>query len=107
MSAARCYKSLFPFLLSPSAVRHVTYNIDVQYIDVQYSGSPQRETWSKSTTKVVTNHPFSSSVVVSSCLLGVVVVEGAQPRPSMNRKFHPGFQEVRSLSDWMLHGMMA
>ena len=48
MSAARCYKSLFPFLLSPSAVRHVTYNIDVQYIDVQYSGSPQRETWSKS-----------------------------------------------------------
>ena len=36
------------FLLSPSAVRHVTYNIDVQYIDVQYSGSPQRETWSKS-----------------------------------------------------------
>ena len=53
MSAARCYKSLFPtdFLLSPSAVRHVTYNIDVQYIDVQYSGFPQRETWSKSNVR--------------------------------------------------------
>ena len=37
-------------MFSPSAVRHVTYNIDVQYIDVQYSGSPQRETWSKSSS---------------------------------------------------------
>ncbi len=59
-------------------------------------------------TTVVTNHrPFSSSVVVFSCLLGVAVVEGAQPRPLMNWKFHPEFREVRSLSDWVLHGKMA
>jgi hypothetical protein len=45
----------------PSAVRHVTYNIDVQYIDVQYSGSPaQRETWSKSMRRRVLQNSYFS-----------------------------------------------
>jgi hypothetical protein len=39
-------------------------------------------------------------------LLEVVVVEGAQPRPSRNRKFHPGYRVVMSLWDWKMFEWM-